>query len=82
MAPDFQVSVGVGMTGSAKGDRTSPGAASIGAARKTESEPGLDRMIQAQIGDKLRSMYGELAEQPIPDRLTQILSRLGQETKA
>jgi hypothetical protein len=39
-------------------------------------------MIQAQIGDKLRSMYGELAEQPIPDRLTQILSRLGQETKA
>ncbi len=39
--------------------------------------PGLDRVIQAQIGDKLRAMYGELTDQPVPDRLTAILSRIG-----
>ncbi|HMO28664.1 NepR family anti-sigma factor [Enterovirga sp.] len=50
--------------------------------RKPEPTPSLDRVIQAQIGDKLRAMYGELAEQPVPDRLTQILARLGQESKA
>lgn len=41
-----------------------------------QNGPGLDRVIQAQIGDKLRTMYGELVEQPVPDRLTAILSRL------
>jgi hypothetical protein len=41
--------------------------------------PGLDRVIQARIGDKLRSMYGELTEQPVPDRLTAILDRLGKD---
>lgn len=38
--------------------------------------PGLDRVIQAQIGDKLRAMYGELVEQPVPDKLAAILDRL------
>jgi hypothetical protein len=47
-----------------------------------EKGPGLDRLIQAQIGDKLRSMYGELAEQPVPDRLTQILAQINGESKA
>jgi hypothetical protein len=41
--------------------------------------PALDRVIQARIGDKLRAMYGELAEQPVPDRLVAILDRLGKE---
>jgi hypothetical protein len=41
--------------------------------------PGLDRVIQARIGDKLRAMYGELTEQPVPDRLMSILDRLGKE---
>lgn len=39
-------------------------------------KPILDRVIQAQIGDKLRAMYGELVEQPVPDRLAQILDQL------
>lgn len=39
--------------------------------------PALDRTIQAQIGDKLRTMYGELSDQPVPDRLVAILDRLG-----
>lgn len=74
--------VGVGMAGTAKRDARDPRAASIGAAQKREKGPTLDRMIQAQIGDKLRAMYGELAEQPVPDRLNQILARLGRESKA
>lgn len=43
---------------------------------KRQQEPGLDRVIQAQIGDKLRAMYGELVEQPVPDRLASVLERL------
>lgn len=45
---------------------------------KQQQEPGLDRVIQAQIGDKLRAMYGELVEQPVPDRLAAILDQLSQ----
>ena len=67
------------MAGTARRDRRDPKAAVIGA-RKPDKPPTLDRVIQAQIGDKLRAMYGELADQPIPDRLTQLLARL--ETKA
>ena len=39
--------------------------------------PALDRTIQSQIGDKLRTMYGELIEQPVPDRLADLLRQLG-----
>lgn len=41
--------------------------------------PALDRVVQARIGDKLRAMYGELAEQPVPDRLRAILDRMGKD---
>ena len=66
------------MAGSPKRDTKNPGA---GTKRdlpdgRQESGPGLDRVIQAQIGDKLRTLYGELVEQPVPDRLTAILERL------
>jgi hypothetical protein len=36
----------------------------------------LDRAIQDRIGDRLRAMYDNLADQPLPDRLSAILSRL------
>lgn len=39
--------------------------------------PGLDRAIQNRIGDKLRAMYGELADQPVPDRFVSLLNQLG-----
>jgi hypothetical protein len=42
------------------------------------AEPTLDREIQARIGDKLRAMYDELLEQPVPDRFADLLDRLGQ----
>lgn len=46
------------------------------AGRAPRQEPALDRLIQAQIGDKLRAMYGDLVEQPVPDRINAILSKL------
>lgn len=67
------------MAGSAKRDPDDPRAAVNGGGpqRGQQGSPTLDRVAQAQIGDKLRAMYGELSEQPLPDRLTAILSRLG-----
>ena len=46
-------------------------------------EPGLDRVIQARIGDQLRAMYDNLMQQPIPDRFSELLGRLerGEEPK-
>ncbi|MGA0597316.1 NepR family anti-sigma factor [Enterovirga sp. CN4-39] len=66
------------MAGSPKREAKNPGAATKqGKPESRQHNPGLDRVIQAQIGDKLRSMYGELIEQPVPDKLTAILERLG-----
>lgn len=43
---------------------------------ETASEPGLDRQIQARIGDNLRAMYDELLQQPVPDRFKDLLGQL------
>ena len=40
------------------------------------SEPALDRHIQSRIGDRLRAMYDNLAEQPVPDRFASLLEKL------
>jgi hypothetical protein len=65
------------MAGSPKRDGKNPeAAAKPGRHDGPQQDPSLDRVIQAQIGDKLRAMYGELVEQPVPDRLTAILDRL------
>ena len=67
------------MTGSAKRDTGLPRATTNGSTANSAGhiEPALDRAIQAQIGSKLRAMYGELVEQPVPDRLAAILGQLG-----
>jgi hypothetical protein len=39
------------------------------------SEPGLDRNVQARIGDNLRAMYDELLQQPVPDRFRDLLGQ-------
>ena len=65
------------MTGSAKKGDQDPAAAGRRPAGAKSKSPGLDRVIQAQIGDKLRMLYGELAEEPVPDRLVAILAKLG-----
>lgn len=66
------------MAGSPKRGAKSAGSAMSQALPENghQNGPSLDRVIQAQIGDKLRTMYGELVEQPVPDRLTSILDRL------
>jgi hypothetical protein len=45
------------------------------------SEPGLDRTIQARIGDNLRAMYDELLQQPVPDRFKDLLGQFEQRDK-
>jgi Anti-sigma factor NepR len=44
------------------------------------SEPGLDRNIQARIGDNLRAMYDELLQQPVPDRFKDLLGQFEQQS--
>ena len=43
------------------------------------SEPGLDRNVQARIGDNLRAMYDELLQQPVPDRFKDLLGQFEQQ---
>lgn len=71
------------MSGTAKRERSSSKAGSNQAqqVKHQGNEPGLDRVIQAQIGDKLRAMYGELVEQPVPDRLAAVLAQLSQDKR-
>jgi Anti-sigma factor NepR len=49
---------------------------------EASSEPSLDRAIQSRIGDQLRAMYDNLMQQPIPDRLAELLGRLEQEEES
>lgn len=37
---------------------------------------GLDRQIQAKIGQQLRSMYDDVVEQGVPDRFVELLKKL------
>ncbi|HRF07472.1 MAG TPA: NepR family anti-sigma factor [Xanthobacteraceae bacterium] len=37
---------------------------------------GLDRQIQAKIGQQLRSMYDDVVDQGVPDRFVDLLKRL------
>ena len=39
-------------------------------------EAGLDRNVQARIGDNLRAMYDDLLQQPVPDRFKDLLGQL------
>jgi Anti-sigma factor NepR len=40
--------------------------------------PTLDRTAQDRIGRELRAMYADLASQPLPQRLLDLLSKLGE----
>jgi hypothetical protein len=40
--------------------------------------PGLSPRAQASIGAGLRAMYEELKDQPLPDRLLDLISKLDQ----
>ena len=51
-----------------------PASSKRGAA--SAEEPSLDRGIQDHIGSKLRAMYDELRDQPVPDRFVELLRHL------
>lgn len=38
--------------------------------------PGLNRDIQAKIGEQLRQMHDEIVKQGVPDRFTELLAKL------
>lgn len=44
--------------------------------RSGVTHPALDRGIQGFIGSKLRAMYDDLAQQPVPDRFVELLGQL------
>lgn len=44
--------------------------------RNGVSHPALDRSIQGFIGSRLRAMYDDLAQQPVPDRFVELLGKL------
>lgn len=46
----------------------------VGAAKPKSG--GLDRQIQAKIGQQLRSMYDEVVDQGVPDRFVELLKKL------
>jgi Anti-sigma factor NepR len=37
---------------------------------------GLDRQIQAKIGQQLRAMYDDVVDQGVPDRFAELLKKL------
>lgn len=37
---------------------------------------GLDRQIQAKIGQQLRAMYDDVVDQGVPDRFAELLQKL------
>jgi hypothetical protein len=43
---------------------------------------GLDRQIQAKIGQQLRAMYDDVVEQGVPDRFTELLKKLDSGSQA
>ena len=56
------------MTGQSERDRR--------AANGSRNEPRIDRQSQDRIGQELQAMYRELVEEPIPDRILDVLRAL------
>ena len=45
-------------------------------ARTAKAKGALDRQVQAHIGRKLKAVYDEVAAEPLPDKLVELLARL------
>jgi hypothetical protein len=68
---------GNNMTGD-KGKRPATVIPEASLSDKLSSDPKLDRTVQTRIGDQLRAMYDDLMQQPLPDKLRDLLARLDQ----
>lgn len=44
-------------------------------------KPALDRQVQAHIGRKLKAVYDEVASEPVPSRLMELLQQLESRNK-
>ena len=56
-------------------------AASEGPPKKTGTKPVLDRQIQAHIGRKLKAVYDEVATEPLPKEIMDLLAKLESRSK-
>lgn len=45
-------------------------------AASSKKSGGLDRQVQAKIGQQLRAMYDDVVDQGVPDRFADLLKRL------
>jgi hypothetical protein len=43
---------------------------------RTTPNPGLSETIQEQIGAKLKALFDQAADQPVPDRFVELLQEL------
>jgi hypothetical protein len=43
-----------------------------------QADPRTSSNIRDKLGEELRAMYGKLEEEPLPDRLLNLMTRLGQ----
>ena len=48
---------------------------------KTGTKPVLDRQIQAHIGRKLKAVYDEVAGEPLPKEIMDLLAKLESRSK-
>ena len=51
------------------------------AAPKAKGRGMLDRSLQAQLGNLLRSVFSDVAEEPVPDRFVKLLEALADREK-
>jgi hypothetical protein len=52
-----------------------------GRSTKTGTKPVLDRQIQAHIGRKLKAVYDEVAAEPLPKEIMDLLAKLESRSK-
>lgn len=65
---------GIGMHGDGEDDDASGRIVDLN--RSRDGGPGLSLGMQATIGMGLRAMYEELKDQPLPDRLLDLIAKL------
>ncbi len=52
------------------------GTAGIGRPLKSGTKPVLDRQVQVHIGRKLKAVYDEIAAEPLPKDILDLLAKL------
>ena len=56
-------------------------ATGVGRSNKTGTKPVLDRQIQAHIGRKLKAVYDEVAAEPLPKEIMDLLEKVESRSK-